>query len=130
MNVRLISTYTVNPYHLKSCELDYYPWRGVVNAISFDKVCQYFVTGRLLFPGASSRRKSMVSTNINLRQYIYCILETRSFSFFLVVGVLCCMMVFLLLKTFKLFRLEVFHLWTYPMKIIYIYKNYISTVVF
>jgi len=88
-NMRFISTYAVNPYHLKSCELDYYPWRGVVNAISFDKVCQYFVAGRLLFPSASSRRRSMVSTNVNLRQCIYswntfffvCVVDRSSVSY-------------------------------------------------
>ena len=51
MVVGLTTTCTISAYHLQSCEFESSRWRGVLDTILSDWVCQWFATGLLFSPG-------------------------------------------------------------------------------
>jgi hypothetical protein len=58
MVVGFTTTCAINAYHHWSCEFEPRSWWGVLDTTLFDKVCQWFATGRLFSLGTSSTNKN------------------------------------------------------------------------
>ena len=51
MLVGFTTTYAISTYHHYRCEFESRTWRGVLDTILCDKVCQWLATGRWFSPG-------------------------------------------------------------------------------
>ena len=56
MVVWFTTTYAINAYHHYSCEFESRSWRGVLDIILCDKVCQWLAAGRWFSPVSSTNK--------------------------------------------------------------------------
>jgi len=69
MVVGITTTCAISAYHILSCEFEPRSWRGVLDTVLCDNVCQWLATGRWFSPGTlvSSTNKTITSqANIEL----------------------------------------------------------------
>ena len=69
MVVGITTTCAISAYHILSCEFEPRSWRGVLDTVLCDNVCQWLGTGRWFSPGTlvSSTNKTITSqANIEL----------------------------------------------------------------
>ena len=63
------TTRAVSAYHHCSFEFEPSPWRGVLDAILFDKISQSLGTCRLFFLGSSVFFSNKLTTTIDLKHH-------------------------------------------------------------